>query len=429
MPQLHHTSSSRRKPGSILIFRCSAKAKWVPAFAGTTVRGPPPLCPTRRGRTPPSGSAPPARAPGTDGPRPRPRPCSTCTVRPACHAARRSVSRNCSSLTRPVQEQVRKMPPGATACSASRFMSRYFFSAEIDLLAVARLLGRVEHHHVEALAAIGTTSRSQANRSACTKRTRAWLRLAFCFASAIDLLVEVDADHLLGAAERLGVDREAAGVAAQVEHALAARRTPPASCGCRAGRAKKPVLCLLPGRDAEAHAVLGDDVRRRRLRRRGSRTTPASARAPRRTSRTGCPGKCAPARRWIASRKRYMPAAKNSSTSVVAEAVDDQAAQPVALGMDEAVGVGDGVELRATSRRSATACADPAGEEGGVDRLVGVGGQHAQGDARVAVVEAAADPLAVAVEDVHDAARRQALRRASRPSSGRSTDATSGARS
>ncbi len=33
-----HTSSSRRKPGSILIFRCSAEAKWVPAFAGTTVQ-------------------------------------------------------------------------------------------------------------------------------------------------------------------------------------------------------------------------------------------------------------------------------------------------------------------------------------------------------------------------------------------------------
>ena len=40
-----------------------------------------------------------------------------------------------------------------------------------------------------------------------------------------------------------------------------------------------------------------------------------------------------------------------------------------------------------------------------VDRFVGVGGEHAQGDARMAVVEPAADPGAGVVHDVDDAAR------------------------
>ena len=59
----------------------------------------------------------------------------------------------------------------------------------------------------------------------------------------------------------------------------------------------------------------------------------------------------------------------------------------------------------------------------------GVGGEHAQGDARMAVVEAAADPLAVAVDDVDDAAAAARAPPASRPSSERSRDARSGGRS
>ena len=62
-----------------------------------------------------------------------------------------------------------------------------------------------------------------------------------------------------------------------------------------------------------------------------------------------------------------MPAAKNSSTSVGAEAIHDQAAQAVAFGMDEPIGVGDGVEAEPVAAQR-DGPADAAGEEGVVDR-------------------------------------------------------------
>ena len=276
-------------------------------------------------------------------------------------------------------------------------------------------------------APLAIMSRSQGNRSACTKRTRGLFSLAFCRGQREGLLVEIDADHLVGLAERLGVDGEAAGVAAQIEHALAAAERGEA-LAIVALIEEEAGLVLAAGGDAEPHAMLGDDAPAAAAPAVGSRTIPASARAPRRTSRTALSGNARPARPSMAARKRYMPAAKNSSTIVVAEAIDDQPAQPVALGMDEAIGVGDGVESEPVAAQR-DGRGDAAGEEGVVDGFVRIAGQHAQGDARMAVVEAAADPLAVAVDDVHDAAGRQARRPASRPSSGRSTDATTAARS
>src|SRR3546814_6916515 len=79
-----------------------------------------------------------------------------------------------------------------------------------------------------------------------------------------DLLVDVDTDHFAGTAHR-GVHAEAAGVAAQVEHALAfnlLREPLPvvALVGEEAG------LVRAGGVGAELHAVLGDDRRRRGLR-------------------------------------------------------------------------------------------------------------------------------------------------------------------
>ena len=214
-------------------------------------------------------------------------------------------------------------------------------------------------------------SRSQANRSACTKRMRAWFRLAFCFARAMRLLVEVDADHLVGAAQRLGVDGEAAGVAAQVEHALA-----------RAERGQQPAvvalveeeagLVLAARRHAEAHAVLGDDLRRRRLRR------PAIERLLLLDVLLGEPVEAArrdnapPAPPGCAARKRYMPGGEELQHQRRAEAIDHQAAQAVALGMDQAVGVGDGVQAEPVAAQR-DGPAQPAGEEGVVDGLGRVG--------------------------------------------------------
>ena len=73
--------------------------------------------------------------------------------------------------------------------------------------------------------------------------------------------------------------------------------------------------------------------------------------------------------------------------------------------MDDPVGVGDGVESEPVAAQF-DGPADPAGEEGVVHRLGRVGGEDAETDARMTVVEAAAGPLAVAVDHVHDAAGR-----------------------
>ena len=72
------------------------------------------------------------------------------------------------------------------------------------------------------------------------------------------LLVEVDAHHLLGLAQRLGVDGEAARVAAQVQHA-------PARAELRQRLAvvalieEEAGLVLAARRHPEPQAVLGDD--------------------------------------------------------------------------------------------------------------------------------------------------------------------------
>ena len=108
----------------------------------------------------------------------------------------------------------------------------------------------------------------------------------------------------------------------------------------------------------------------------------------------------------MASRKRIHAGGEELQHQRRAEAIDHQAAQAVALGMDQPIGVGDGVEAEPVG--AARRLVEAAGEEGGVDGLGRVARQHAQGDARVAVVEATAHPLAVAVDDVHDAAARQA---------------------
>src|SRR5690606_14118212 len=221
------------------------------------------------------------------------------------------------------------------------------------------------------------------------------------------VLVDVDAGDL-GRAARGGVHGEAAGVAAQVEHALAG------------DLAREPLAVLaLVGEEAglvragrvgaEAHAMLGDH---RRLR----RTAPAVDRAvveallllhmvlgeavdPR-------AGEVHP--QGLVDPLAVAPhaGAEELHHQQVVVAVHHQAGQAVALGVDHAPGVGDLVQLQHLPAQG-HGVADAALEPGRVHRDVRVGLEDAQGDARVAVVEAAADELAIDVEGIDDLAGAQ----------------------
>src|SRR5690606_40627452 len=87
----------------------------------------------------------------------------------------------------------------------------------------------------------------------------------------------------------------------------------------------------------------------------------------------------------------------------VVVAVHDQAAQAVALAVDHAPGVAGVVQAQHLATQ-VHGLGDPAREPGGVDRHVRIGLEDAQGDARVAVVEAASDPGPIHAHDVDDAA-------------------------
>src|SRR5690606_22247756 len=91
-------------------------------------------------------------------------------------------------------------------------------------------------------------------------------------------------------------------------------------------------------------------------------------------------------------------------------AVDHQAGQAVAFAVDHAPGVGHRVEVQHVAAQ-AHRFADAVCEPGCVDGDLRTGLEHAQGDARVAVVEAAADPSAVHAHHVDDAAGPGPLRR------------------
>src|SRR5690606_18270221 len=93
----------------------------------------------------------------------------------------------------------------------------------------------------------------------------------------------------------------------------------------------------------------------------------------------------------------------------VAVAVDHQPADAVALAVEYTPGVGHLVELEhvaAQRNRGGDLAAEPAG----VDDRGRVAVEHPQGDARMAVVETTADPLAVDPDHLDDRARLGALR-------------------
>src|SRR6478735_2139088 len=87
------------------------------------------------------------------------------------------------------------------------------------LLAVARHLGRVEDHDVELLAVVPRIAQPREDVRLHEARAHV-VEFGVALGDLDDIVVDVDAHHFAGAA-RGRVDREAAGVAAQVEHALA----------------------------------------------------------------------------------------------------------------------------------------------------------------------------------------------------------------
>ena len=111
------------------------------------------------------------------------------------------------------------MPPGFTTPQRQLVHVEVLLERGDHLLAVARQLGRVEHHHVELLAVVRRIA--QPGEEVGLHEARAHVvQVRVLLGDLDDVVVEVDADDFRRAAHRR-VDRETAGVAAQVEHALA----------------------------------------------------------------------------------------------------------------------------------------------------------------------------------------------------------------
>ena len=256
-----------------------------------------------------------------------------------------------------MQEQVRKDAARRDGLQGQSIHVEVLLEREIDLLAVAGQLGRVEHDHVEAIA--GRQHVAQPGEEVgLHERNPHLVQVGVLLRQGDGLLVEIDADHVRGLAERLGVDREAARVAAQIEHLLAVAERGQ-GLAIVALIDEEAGLVLAARRDAEAHAVLGDRERRRRLRR------PAVERLLLADVLLGEPvearlRKVRQQRRLDRLALPVHAGGEELQHQQGAEAIDDQAAQSVGLGVDEAISVGDGVELQqiaAQARRPGRSCA------------------------------------------------------------------------
>src|SRR6266849_4730681 len=78
--------------------------------------------------------------------------------------------------------------------------------------------------------------------------------------------------------------------------------------------------------------------------------------------------------------------------------------------MNQAIRIGDEIQMEPVTSQGDTAL-KAAGKKRTVDDFRGVVGQDAQGDARVAVVEATPHPLVLSIDDIHHAAARNPLGR------------------
>ena len=87
----------------------------------------------------------------------------------------------------------------------------------------------------------------------------------------------------------------------------------------------------------------------------------------------------------------------------IAVAVDHQPGQAVALGVHHPPGIRHRIQLQHLAAQGHR-LGDLALEEGGIDRLLVILGQYPQGDARMAVVEATADPVVGGIDDINNRA-------------------------
>ena len=277
-----------------------------------------------------------------------------------------------------------------------------FLECEIDRLAIAGELRRVEHDDIEALA-VGNRVAQPGEQVGLDVADVRVVELGIRLGQFERAFIEVEANDFVRVAESLRIDAEAAGVAADVEHAFAAAELGEA-LAVVALIEKEARLVLAARRDAKLQPVLENHVRRRRLR------SPAIERflLPHVLFREPVElGIRVVNRECIHDRAALLvhPGSEEFEHDRVAEAIDDEPAEVVALRMHEAVGVGDGIELEYIPAKG-DGRAEFLGKERGIDLFFGIAGEQPQRDARVAVVEAAADPAAAAIADVHDGTRR-----------------------
>lgn len=218
------------------------------------------------------------------------------------------------------------------------------------------------------------------------------------------MLVEVDTDDFARAAELLRLDREAAGVATDVEDAavLAIGGKLPAIVALIAKEARlvsfaevdaKPSAEFLDGDSLRAE--LGSDIRPFETflsHRRGTATNEPMRRATERFEhRENCFGPLIHAR------------CEDFGGEDVAQFVDDKPRQTIPFGMDHAVAVGDFVELEDIPPEL-----DGLGEFLLPERFVGemvAPGEHAHGEFGFGIDQAIADDAAVGVDDANVVAR------------------------
>ena len=139
------------------------------------------------------------------------------TCRSALRAAAPSRARNSAESSRPEHEQVTSRPPGSTSFMARTFRSKYFRLPGSDFIAIGDQLGRVEDDHAERLAVLAHLARV-AECVGVDHLEPDLVGVAVLARQGDGLLVEVDAGDLAGLAADQGVQAEAAGVRAEVEH-------------------------------------------------------------------------------------------------------------------------------------------------------------------------------------------------------------------
>nr|CEH49290.1 hypothetical protein XACLD7_13960006 [Xanthomonas citri pv. citri] len=267
------------------------------------------------------------------------------------------------------------------------------------LLAVAGHLGRVQDHHIELLAAVGRIAQPRKDVGLHELGPHV-VELGVALGNGDHVFVDVHAQHF-GRTARGGIHRKAAGVAAQVQHALAFDLlAQPLTVVALVGEETGLVRTGRVG--AELDAVLGDH------RRFGGGVAVEIEAFLLLHMFVGKAVEAAAGE--LFAQRLVDPFAVTEHAGgeelhhhQVAVAVHHQAGQAVAFAMHHAPGVGHAVELEPVAAQ-AHRCGDLAREPARVHRHRPVGFQDAHGNARMAVVEAAANPFPVHADHVDDAA-------------------------